>query len=126
MHRIDDSVFLLYIEPDKNEKSDVPVNDELTKIMEFALSKSIKGTSNYSDIKLEPNFRKGSGFKGFHRTDCGMISTNNDYLLENGMITNSLCVYYIQYYRDCIPDSEMKKVKKLLTYYKNLYSYFNK
>jgi hypothetical protein len=58
---------------------------------------------------------------GWHTTACGMESESQDFLLENGMITNSLCVFYLQYYRSSIPKSEMKKVYQLIAYYKTKY-----
>jgi len=37
MNRIDNSRFLLYIEPKKEEKLDIPINDEITKIIKSYL-----------------------------------------------------------------------------------------
>jgi hypothetical protein len=37
------------------------------------------------------------------------------------MITNSLAAFYLRYYRNSIPESEMKKVMKVVTYYKEKY-----
>jgi hypothetical protein len=119
MHRIDNSRFLLYIEPKKENKSEEPIYDEITDIVGFALSESKEGVANYSSLSESENFRQGSGYKGFHQTECGKRSSNKDYLLKNGMITNSLAVYYVTYYRDSIPESEMKKVNELVNFYKN-------
>lgn len=117
MHRIDNTKFLLFIEPTAEEKLNVPIEDKYTKLMEYALTKAKLGAANYSAIGEEPNFREGSGWRGFHRTDCGQCSGNKEYLLENGMVTNSLAVFYLKYYRDSIPTSEMDKVFKLATFY---------
>jgi hypothetical protein len=73
----------------------------------------------YSSKSDNGNFRKGIGFKGFHTTDCGERSASTDFLLENGMITNSLAPFYLRWYRYSIPESEMIKVKKLKEYYEN-------
>lgn len=118
MHIVDNSRFLLYIEPRKEEKSDLPVNDEITEIMEMALSDASCGAANYSDLNSTGVFNFNCGFKGIHHTSCGKVSDNHDYLLKNGMITNSLCVYYLQYYRNSIPPSEMDKVMELVSFYK--------
>ncbi len=118
MHRIDNSKFLLFIEPKKEEKLQNPVKDELTELMKYALGRAKTGTSNYSNLGANPFFSIGSGFKGTHVTSCGQRSSNVDFLLENGMITNSLAVYYLEYYRNSIPDSEMKKVLELKNFYK--------
>ena len=40
MHRNDDSVFLLYIEPKKEDKLKEPIEDEVTHIMEKAFAHS--------------------------------------------------------------------------------------
>ena len=95
--------------------------DELTRIMQLALSEAITGMSNYDEPNEEPEFYECAGYRGFHRSDCGERSKSCDYLLENGMITNSLCVFYLQNYRNSVPASEMNKVTKLVAFYKHLY-----
>jgi hypothetical protein len=118
MHREDNSNYLLFIEPSAEDKLKVPINDELTDLMEMALSKAKEGVSNYSSLEdKKGTFRQGSGFKGRHTTDCGVRSSNIDYLLENGMITNSLATFYLRWYRYSIPNNEMLKVLKLKEYY---------
>jgi hypothetical protein len=132
MHRDDKSKYLLYIEPKKEEKLNSPIEDNLTKLMEMALSKSEEGTANYSNLDdmgdgydwtykdkthRIPSHKKGSGYKGHHRTECGQGSSNKDYLLENGMITNSLAPFYLRWYRYSIPESDMIKLKELANFY---------
>lgn len=117
MNRIDNSKFLLFIEPNKKEKLKIPVNDTTTEIMKIAMEEASIGIANYSDIGVKETFRNCSGYKGFHTTSCGINSNNHDYLLANGMITNSLCVFYLQYYRNSIPKSEMSKVEELISFY---------
>lgn len=119
MERIDNSKFLLYIEPSKNEKLKEPINDEITEIIELALSKAVKGAANYSSIGEPEKFSIGNAWRGWHTTDCGEHSSNCDYLLENGMITNSLAPFYVQWYRNSISDIEMNKIKELIKLYKN-------
>jgi hypothetical protein len=121
MHRIDDSDFLLFIEPKKKSKRLWAKNDIITKIMQLALFEAKKGSSNYMYLNEQAKFFKGSYYCGYHITECGKESKSHDYQLENGMITNSLCVYYLQYYRKIIPKSEMKKVNKVVEYYKEKY-----
>jgi hypothetical protein len=132
MHREDSSKYLLYIEPKKEDKLGEPINDELTQMMEMALSKSRKGAARYSKLedmgdgynwthngqtKRVPSFREGTAYKGFHGTECGERSSNCDFLLENGMITNSLAPFYLKWYRYSIPETEMKKVLELQKFY---------
>lgn len=132
MHRDDKSKYLLYIEPKKGDKLNEPIEDNLTKLMEMALSKSQEGTANYSSLedmgdgydweyggvkRRLPSHRTGSGYKGRHVTDCGQGSSNKDYLLENGMITNSLAPFYLKWYRYSIPENDMIKLKELAKFY---------
>jgi len=118
MHREDNSRFLLYIEPKKEEKLSEPIKDELVKIVEKAIANSKSGTANYSDLDNDGGkFREGSAYKGTHSTECGERSDNEDYLLPNGMITNSLAPFYLRWYRDSIPATEMKKLEALKEYY---------
>ncbi len=118
MHRIDNSKFLLYIEPNKEDKSEIPINDEITGLMAIAFMESKGGVANYSKLEEVENWKESMGYRGVHTTDCLKESDNRDYLLKNGMITNSLCVFYLQYYRDAIPESEMNKVMELINFYK--------
>ena len=132
MHRDDKSKYLLYIEPKKEEKLKEPINDELTELMEMALSKAKAGISRYSypsDMgdgweykpgKKGPSFGSKGAWMGMHRTDCGEMSSCRDYQLENGMITNSLAPFYLRWYRYSIPENDMLKLKELADFYENL------
>lgn len=96
--------YFMMIEPDKDgEPSKEPIEDEITKKVDYIFSKC--KTPDYC-------------YKGFHITKCGKFSDNNDWVLPNGMITNSLCSYYIKYYRDFIPKSEINKINKV---YNNIF-----
>lgn len=118
MHREDDSNYLLYIEPKKKDKVAIPLEDDLTQLMELALKEAKEGVASYSKIASNgDDFNEGSGYKGWHSTDCGEHSSNKDYLLKNGMITNSLAAFYVKYYRNAIPKSEMLKLNKLKEFY---------
>lgn len=112
MNRIDNSIFLLYIEPKAEQKSK-PIDDEITMAVEKCLSEAKSGTADYSNLESSGIFRERGGWKGWHTVDCGEHSDGHDYLLGNGMITNSLCAFYLRYYRDAIPKTEMDKVLEL-------------
>src|SRR5574337_1178344 len=99
MHRTDNSKFLLFIEPRKEHFSGEPERDKYVETMIMALAKAKKGTSNYSSLGVEERFTENSMYRGVHYTDCGENSSNQDYLLENGMITNSLAPFYLLHYR---------------------------
>lgn len=117
MHRTDNSQFLLYIELPEKKKRKNPINDALTRMMTYELKQSISGLANYSDLKSKGGFTQTSkGYRGVHCTDCGEYSTNHDYLLGNGMITNSLAPFYLAYYRNSIPRSERKKTIDLFVF----------
>lgn len=118
MHRADNTKFLLFIEPKREEKSSTPFNDDFVEVMKMALDKAKEGVSNYSRSDEEPVFSEGAGYKGVHHTACGKSSSNQDYLLENGMVTNSLAPFYLEHYRSAIPETEMKKVNELVKFYK--------
>lgn len=74
MHRIDNSVFLLYIEPKREEKLKEPVNDELTSLMEMELKKSIKGSADYTG-SMEKNLEIGVFKKLDKKTKQNFIDT---------------------------------------------------
>jgi hypothetical protein len=87
--------FLLMIEPDQEgPPSESPVDDELTREIDYIYSKC--NPSEYACA-------------GTHRTRCGK---NSDWILPNGVITNSLCKYYVRFYRDFIPESEIDKINR--------------
>lgn len=118
MKRDDESsAFLLYMEPPASEKAKEPIEDELTALVDLAMSQAVGGASNYSAVGMEAMFHPGSGFRGIHRTDCGAVSDNKDYKLENGMITNSLAPFYVRYYRESITGSDRRKLQLLAQHY---------
>ncbi len=118
MHRDDTSKYLLYIEPKASEKLKSPIEDELTQLMEMALSKAISGGADYDGKEMDgSSFRSGTGWRGTHRTACGEGSSNHDYKLENGMITNSLAPFYVKWYRYSIPENDMNKLEQLKQFY---------
>ena len=100
MIRSGNSRFLLFIEPAKEEKTTIPIEDEITGIVRIALSEARTGISNYNKPDEDPEFIECNGYKGYHLTDCGERSAPYDFLLANGMITNSLCLFYLQYLID--------------------------
>ena len=93
---------LLYINPELSQKSKKPIDDSLTKLMQYAFSRSKETTP----------------WKGVHTACDGTKSTNVDYKLENGMETNSLCVHYLRWFRNSIPSSDMIKLQKLQDFYR--------
>lgn len=119
VHRADESRYFLFIEPDASRKLASPVDDELTAALQYALDRCQGwGTSNYGDLNCKGKFVPDGTYRGLHFAEDGEVSSNNDCLLPNGLITNSLCVHYVRYYRDQIPETEMKKLRDLYEYVK--------
>lgn len=113
MHREDNSRFVLYIEPRKEEKLTEPVDDELTRKLKKAFAQAIEGSANYSRVGEPERFSEGNGYRGWHNAEPGVNSDNHDYLLPNGLITNSLCIHYVRWYRNSIPACDMLKLQTL-------------
>ncbi|OPX87479.1 MAG: hypothetical protein A4E53_02467 [Pelotomaculum sp. PtaB.Bin104] len=91
--------YFLMIEPDKEGPPlTTPIEDELSNKVDYIFSKC--KPLDYS-------------FRGFHQTKCFKVSDNKNWFLPNGMITNSLYTYYIRYYRNYVPQSEIDKINKI-------------
>ena len=106
---------LLFIEPKVDEKLEEPVEDGLSDILETLISNAKTGVIGLIENE-EANFVENLMTKGIHVTECGEASSNVDYLLPNGMITNRLAPYYLKWYRNSISENEMNKVYDLLKY----------
>jgi hypothetical protein len=91
--------YLLMIEPDQEgAPSLTALDDELTRKVDYIFSKC--KPSDYCCV-------------GVHTTKCGKHSDNFDWILPNGVITNSLCKYYVRFYRAYIPESEIVKINAI-------------
>lgn len=102
---------LLYIEPVK-PRSEKPLIDIYTMKMTEALRRptdigalcGFSQGSQYEDVL----FRSGLMTKGFHTCDCQHgWSSNQDYQLIDGSITNSLAIHYLAYHREEIPQAAL-------------------
>jgi hypothetical protein len=102
---------LLFIEPTQPASKE-PVIDGLTRRMTAALNGSVGGTND----GWQGAFRPGGGWRGVHTCVCGVNSSNRNFQLEDGTITNSLCIHYLAHHRDEIPKSELDKVRSLPSY----------
>lgn len=117
MHRNDSTNYFLYIEPNLVEKSEFPIDDEYTKAIEYFFKRSKSGGANYSKLDDLGTFDEGNGWRGFHMNCDDERSDNHDYLLENGYITNSLCVYYVCWFRQAITGHNLEKLENLRSLY---------
>lgn len=96
-----DPTTLLFIEP-SDRPSTEPLIDDLTRRMQAAWN-----------ARVSPN----SGFRGVHTCRCGEQSDNKNHTVHaadgTALVTNSLCVHYLMYHRDEVPESELEKVRQL-------------
>ena len=97
---------LLFIEP-LDQKSETPLLDEITKKMAAAF-RDYKTGSGY-----DGQFMEDAATMGHQTCACGANSTNVDYLLPSGFITNYLCVHYLAWHRNEVPQLELDKVSSL-------------
>ena len=96
---------LLYVEPIGTENE--PVIDELTKRMTAAFRLGVSDNANWRgkhDCTGKPCWHDNANY---------VESTNCDYILPNGMQTNSLCIHYLAFHRNEISESELAKVRSL-------------
>ena len=98
---------LLYIEP-RLPPRPTPLVDELTCRMVWSL-RAATDTGTLSGT----TFRKGDAYRGWHTCSCGAGSSNVDYLLPSGEVTNSLCIHYLAYHRHEIPPEQLARVAAL-------------
>lgn len=103
---------LLYIEP-KNPPSKKPVIDIITCTMVDAFRRAKSGVANYMNDEGPYEFMEGVGYKGTHTCSCNVRSSNRDYLLPHGEMTNSLAVHYLAYHRDEISEEQLERVDTL-------------
>ena len=123
MHRDDDSRFLLFIEPTIEQRSEIPMDDEYVQLMRMVVNDAQFCVSNYDEPgvpEVKTRIRRDGAplrYKGVH-TNCDDIqSANYDLLLPNGMVTNTLCIHYLRFYRVAIPISDWKKLEELQRFY---------
>jgi hypothetical protein len=89
---------LLFIEP-QQPPSDRPVVDDLTR--KLAGAYRLSRPADYE-------------FMGDHQCSCGAFSDSTDHYLPDGSKTNSLCVHYLAYHRQEVPEVELEFVRGLL------------
>lgn len=92
---------LLFLLP-QNAPSAEPVMDDITMLVMNSWAANKK--SRYA-------------FKGTHRCSCGVGSTNTDHFIgpNYDIVTNSLCLHYVQFHRDEVPQAELDRILTLLT-----------
>lgn len=87
---------LLFIHPTQQGAA-APLIDRLTRKM----------TAAFRQARLK------GGYRGTHWCVCGARSTNCDYNLPNGEMTNSLCVHYLAHHRPEVPPEQLARVEAL-------------
>ena len=74
---------------------------------------AIDGLTRKMTAAYRASESNGVLWRGFHVCRCGAASTNTDYVLPGGATTNSLCVHYLAFHRDEVPEAELAKVAAL-------------
>ena len=87
---------ILYIAPSEDAWSE-PLIDELTRKMTATLRAATPSP----------------WFMGYHTCACGSHSKAHNFILPDGLITNSLCVHYLAWHRNEVPREELEKIAKL-------------
>lgn|SRR4030067_446725 len=98
--------YLMQIEP-RHGKSELPVEDEFTFIMEELLTDGTNGV--YQDGK----FILGDNWRGCHVCICGERSGCSDIKVGSGHITNSLAAHYLRWHREDVPQLEFYKIRNI-------------
>lgn len=92
---------ILFIMP-KNPPSTEPTMDEVTRLVTryWAFNKRSKYTREIA-----------------HRCSCGVSGSNTDHFIGSNydILTNALCLHYVQFHRDEITPAELDRVVSLLT-----------
>lgn len=102
---------LLFVEPPASSRSTKPLVDDLTKLMDLVLLDAIPGAA------LGMGFEAGVRYRGVHATECGKMSSNQDYLTRGDLITHSLASYYLSWYRPYLPVRELDKIIHIREHY---------
>lgn len=124
MQRDDKTKFLLFVQPTIDQKAQRPINDEFAILLRAAVADAKMGTSNvHEPMQTEVIFKEGKtywqilGIPGVHTCCDGVQSANYDLLLPGGYLTNTLCVHYMMFFRDCITKNDWDKIRDLQRIY---------
>jgi hypothetical protein len=105
---------LLFIEP-KTDKSNEPVDDEMTLFIEKLLNDAIANKSKTMGVVLQNgSWYEGVSTKGWHTCRCKQTSSPHNYEIYKGIYTNSLAAHYLRSHRNEIPEVELHKVRNLM------------
>lgn len=128
---VDNDLFL-FIEPQKSP-SVIPIIDDITKKMVYQFRNAKSGLERAKDSKKEYffnesirwrelvielpwnkkyDFQLDSSYRGFHICSCGAVSGACNYLIPEGEIINSLCIHYLAFHREEVPQEQLDKISK--------------
>lgn len=99
---------LLFIEPKENPTE--PIIDELTIKMFNLLNSNIE---NIGHTNSKGVFTEGLCTMGHHTCICGATSSGCDYLIDNKVSTNLLCVHYVARHRKECSEEDLKLIDSL-------------
>ena len=100
---------LLYIEP-TGQKPKAAFIDSYTRKMTFAYQRPL----SMGVLDRDGTFSKNHSTMGFQKCSYGVTSGPIDYELANNVITNSLCIHYLAWHRNEVPQSELDKSKYVI------------
>lgn len=106
--KLDIETALLFIEP-KETRSQEPIVDRITIKMFNLIMKNLENRG----VAGSRGFTTGLATMGVHTCICGAHSTSCDYMINNTIATNSLCVHYLAYHRDEVPQSHIDVIETL-------------
>src|SRR5437588_5193866 len=87
---------LLYIEPMRSPKESAMAEFEWLKVL-------FKQHTEGGYLDSNGRFSLNQRCLEIHECSCGVWSSSGDYRFPNHMVTNSLCLHYLQYHREEIP-----------------------
>jgi hypothetical protein len=103
----------LYCTPTITDKSQEPVDDWYTDVMERLMPLAKHGIETRSG-----HFSEGAGYHGFHVAPDRTVGTNHDYLFElpgvqSDSMTNSIAAHYLRWFRNAVTTDDLLEVRRV-------------
>lgn len=78
---------------------------------------STKPVVDLYTLRMTAAWRNGNpssySYKGLHICKCGVLSDNRDHFVADAIRTNSLCVHYLAFHREDVPNEQLELVLAL-------------
>jgi hypothetical protein len=108
------SNIILFIHPSE-EKLDIPIIDDLTLKIAFAIENGKTGVV-VCELDKETgtaNIARNIMTMGYHVCRCGAYSKNADYEIADNLYINSLGAHYVAFHRKDVCVEDLEKIAKL-------------